>query len=100
VRNQEELGMKNSVVNQAPETMLGIVDTGTLLNRQGRPLRRFGLTEAQFNILMLLRRQPDNGRMNQARLVGLLENVRAQVRNNGKGRWNFFSSDSSYINSS
>ena len=77
---QKELGLKNPILNQAHETVLGIVYTASLLNKQGsRLLRKFGLTEAQFNILMLLRHQSDNGRMNQTVLGDMLLVNRSNV---------------------
>lgn len=77
---QEELRLQNPILNQAHETVLGIVFTGSLLTKLGgRLLRRFDLTDAQFNILMLLRHQAEGGRITQTRLGEMLLVNRSNV---------------------
>ena len=70
---QEELKMPNPLSHKSHEAMLNIVVTGTLLQREGGSLmRQFGLTDTQFNILMLLKYQSENGRINQTQLGNML----------------------------
>jgi DNA-binding MarR family transcriptional regulator len=70
---QEELKMPNPFYHQVHEAMLNIVVTGTLLLREGSSLLRpFMLTDTQFNILMLLKYQSENGRINQTQLGNML----------------------------
>ena len=70
---QEELKMPNPFIYKSHEAMLNIVVTGTLLLREGAALLSpYGLTETHFNILMLLRYQSENGRINQTRLGNML----------------------------
>ncbi len=70
---REELKMLRPISHRSHEAMLNIVVTGTLLLREGTSLLRpFGLTDTQFNILMLLKYQSENGRINQTRLGTML----------------------------
>lgn len=70
---QHELSLPNPFSHKAQEAMFNIVVTGTLLVKEGEKiLRPFGLTDAQFNILMLLKYQSDDGRINQTRLGEML----------------------------
>ena len=70
---QEELKFPNSFASKSHEAMLNIVFTGTLLLREGtRLLRPFGITDTQFNILMLLKYQSEDGRINQTTLGNML----------------------------
>ena len=70
---KEELKLPNPFSHKSHETMFNIVVTGTLLVREGaKLLRSFGLTETQFNILMLLKYQSENGKINQTRLGNML----------------------------
>ena len=70
---QEELILPNPFSHKSHEAMLSIVVTGTLLLREGaKLLRPYGLTDTHFNILMLLKYQSENGRINQTRLGNML----------------------------
>ena len=77
---QDELGLPNPFDNRAHEALLNVVLTGTLLAKEGdRILRPFGLTDAQFNVLMLLKYQSDGGEMNQTILGNMLLVNRSNV---------------------
>lgn len=77
---QRELGLNKPFRNHAHETLLNIVLTGTLLMKEARNvLQPYGLTEAQFNILMLLKQQCKNSRMNQTELGRMLLVNRSNV---------------------
>ncbi len=77
---QRELGLNKPFRNHAHETLLNIVLTGTLLMKEARNvLQPYGLTEAQFNILMLLKHQCKNGRTNQTELGRMLLVNRSNV---------------------
>jgi DNA-binding MarR family transcriptional regulator len=77
---REELGLRRPIEHPAHEPLLGIVYTATLLAKHGgRLLRAHGLTDAQFNVLMILHHQGDNGRLSQARLGQLLLVNRSNV---------------------
>ncbi len=66
---QDELGFRQPIENETNEAVLNIIFTGTLLAKEGqRVFRPFGLTLAQFNVLMLLKRQSVDGRINQTTL--------------------------------
>ncbi|MFC1692496.1 MarR family winged helix-turn-helix transcriptional regulator [Candidatus Latescibacterota bacterium] len=77
---QHELCFLEPFKNLAHETLLSIVVTGTLLVKEGhRILLPFSITEAQFNVLMLLKHQTENGRMSQTRLGKMLLVNRSNV---------------------
>ncbi|MFC1485767.1 MarR family winged helix-turn-helix transcriptional regulator [Candidatus Latescibacterota bacterium] len=70
---QQELGLPAPFSRKAHEAMLSIIVTGTLLSKEGeRILRPFGLTNAQFNILMLLKYQSKDGKISQTGLSHML----------------------------
>jgi len=70
---QKELGLTNPFMHKGHETVLNIVLTGTLLAKEGnRILQPFGLTDAQFNVLMLLKYQASGGRINQTNLGNMM----------------------------
>ena len=70
---QKELGLKNPFMHKGHETVLNIVLTGTLLAKEGnRVLQPFSLTDAQFNVLMLLKYQTSGGRINQTNLGNMM----------------------------
>ncbi len=51
-----ELHLDRPIRDQRHETVLNVVRTGTLLSRKGeRTFQRFGLSEAQFNVLFALK---------------------------------------------
>ncbi len=65
----EELGLAKPFVNKAHEAILNIILTGTMLGKEGRNMfRPIGLTDTQFNVLVLLREQGADGRINQTTL--------------------------------
>jgi DNA-binding MarR family transcriptional regulator len=77
---KEELGFTRPLIHPAHEPVLAIVYTATLLQKSaGRLLRGHGLTDAQFNVLMLLHHQGEAGRMSQIRLGRLLLVNRSNV---------------------
>lgn len=76
----EEIGLPNPIRNHPQEAALSIVLTGNLLNKEAnRLLRQFGLTEAQFNVLLLLRRQAGPEGLSQTELSRFLLVNRANV---------------------
>jgi len=77
---QEELGLKKPFMHRGHEALLNILMTGELLAKEGRRvLAPFGITEAQFNVLMLLVFQSAEGRMNQTELGSMLLVNRSNV---------------------
>jgi len=69
----EELGLKKPFTHQAHEAVLNIVLTGTELVKEGtHTLKPVGLTDAQFNVLMLLSEHSDGRRLNQTELGRML----------------------------
>ena len=76
----EELGLNKPFVNRAHETLLNIVLTGSLLMKEARRvLKPYGLTEAHFNILMLLEHQCEDEQINQTELGRMLLVNRSNV---------------------
>jgi DNA-binding MarR family transcriptional regulator len=77
---QKELGFPQPIEQAAHEAVLGLVLTGSLLAKEGsRVLRPFGLTDSQFNVLMILKYQSKDGRLNQAGLGRMLLVNRSNV---------------------
>ena len=77
---QHEIGLFKSFKNRAHETLLNIVATGTILVKEAHHiLRPFGITEAQFNVLMLIKHQTENGKINQTSLGNMLLVNRSNV---------------------
>ena len=77
---QEELKIPTPFTHKPHEAMLNIVFTGTLLLREGtKLLRPYGLTDTQFNILMLLKYQFKNRRACQTELGNMLLIHRSNV---------------------
>ncbi len=77
---QRELGFARPLIHSAHEPVLAIVYSATLLQKSaGRLLRAHGLTDAQFNVLMLLHHQGERGRLSQIRLGKLLLVNRSNV---------------------
>lgn len=75
-----ELGLTKPFINKAHETLLNIVLTGSLLMKEGhKVLEPFGITEAQFNILMLLKHHCPDGHINQTELGRMLLVNRSNV---------------------
>ena len=76
----QELSYKSPFKFQVEETLLSIIHTGNLLSKDGqRVLRPFGLTDAQFNVLMLLEHHCDEGRLSQTKLGKMLLVNRSNV---------------------
>jgi len=85
---QEELGLSKPLATVAHEAFLSIYFTGTCIKKRAAQfLGQFGLTDAQFNLLMMLRHQGGEeglsqvelGRMmlvNRANVTGLVERAR------------------------
>ncbi len=77
---QDELGFIGPIKNHAHNALLNLVLTGQMLMKEGqRVLRPFGLTDSQFNVLMLLKHQSKNGELNQTSLGNMLLVNRANV---------------------
>ena len=76
----EEIGLYKPFIHKGHETLLNIVVTSTLLVKEAQQiLRPAGLTDAQFNILMMLKGQTENGRLNQTELGKMLLVNRSNV---------------------
>ncbi|HXG63904.1 MAG TPA: MarR family transcriptional regulator [Blastocatellia bacterium] len=59
---ERELGLKQPIASLNHEALLGIVRTAALIQKlSDRFFGRFGVTDAQFNILMILRYQGAGG---------------------------------------
>lgn len=77
---QHELGLPNPILHPGHEALLSIVMTAATLTKEGdRLLRPFGITDSQFNVLMLLKYQTDAGEINQTRLGRMLLVNRSNV---------------------
>lgn len=75
---QDELGLKRPFRDLRHETVLNVVRTATLLSaRGGQVFRKFGLTEAQFNVLFALKFVGDG--ITQAELGKRLIVTRASI---------------------
>ncbi|MBN1292715.1 MAG: MarR family transcriptional regulator [Candidatus Latescibacteria bacterium] len=76
----EELGFLKPFKHKDHETLLNIVVTSTLLVKEAQQiLRPLGLTDAQFNVLLILIGQSENGRLNQTELGKMLLVNRSNV---------------------
>lgn len=76
----EEIGLYKPFIHKGHETLLNIVVTSTLLVKEAQQiLRPAGLTDAQFNILLMLKGQTENGRLNQTELGNMLLVNRSNV---------------------
>ncbi len=77
---QQELNLLHPVEDARNEAALNIVLTGELLSKEAdRILKPFKMTQAQFNVLMLLRFQSEKGEVNQTRLGRMLLVNRSNV---------------------
>jgi len=76
-----ELGLSKPVALQAHEALLSTYYTASRLRKAvGDFLRPFGLTDVQFNLMMLLRHQSGRGRgLNQAQLSQMMLVNRANI---------------------
>ena len=76
---QQELGLPHPVADPTHEAVLGVVLTGQLLAKEGsRVVQPFGLTDSQFNVMMLLKYQAAGG-VSQTRLGRMLLVNRSNV---------------------
>jgi DNA-binding MarR family transcriptional regulator len=76
----DELGFRRPIATRAHEAVLGIFVTANLLGKEAdRVLQAFGLTQAQFDILMLLRYQTADGSADQTTLGKMLVVNRSNV---------------------
>jgi len=77
---RDELGYPNPIEQPAHEALMSLVLTGTLLAKEGDSiLRPIGLTVSQFNLLMTLAYQSEEGHLSQTRLGKMLLVNRANV---------------------
>ena len=77
---QTDLDLMRPLSNERQATVLGIVLTGEMLGKAGdRVLRPFGLTDSQFNVLMLLKYQAGPKPISQTRLGRMLLVNRSNV---------------------
>ncbi len=80
MRLYEEIGFNKPVKHKGHETLLNIVVTATLLVKEAQQiLRPVGLTDAQFNVLMMLKTQSEFGTLNQTELGTMLLVNRSNV---------------------
>jgi DNA-binding MarR family transcriptional regulator len=77
---KEELGFPNPIENSAHEAVLNVLVTADLIAKEGeRVARPFGLTDAQLNVLMILRYQSKEGELDQSSLGRMLVVNRSNV---------------------
>lgn len=77
---EQELGFRTPLVHQGGAAVLNIVHTGSLLVKEGdRVFKPLGLTDAWFNVLMLVRWQSEDGRISQSELGRMLLVNRSNV---------------------
>lgn len=77
---KEELGFPNAIENAAHEAVLNVLVTADLLAKEGeRVAHPYGLTEAQLNVLMILRYQSKEGELDQSSLGRMLVVNRSNV---------------------
>jgi MarR family 2-MHQ and catechol resistance regulon transcriptional repressor len=76
----EELGFPHRLINEDHEALLGILVTGEMLKKESNRLfAPLGITGAQFNVLILLYAQTEDGTMSQSDLGRLLTVHRSNV---------------------
>ena len=78
---QDELHLKKPISLLAHEALLSTYYSASQLKKKaGEFLRPFGLTDVQFNLMMLLRHQSGNqGGLNQAQISGMMLVNRANI---------------------
>ena len=77
---KDELGFLKPVKHKGHETLLNIIVTANLLIKEAQKLfRPYGLTDAQFDVLMILETQSENGTLNQTELGHMLLVNRSNV---------------------
>lgn len=70
---KEELRFTHPINGHSHEAILNILYTGKLIEKEAyRILRPLGLTDSQFNVMMLLKYQTDGGESDQTRLGDML----------------------------
>jgi DNA-binding MarR family transcriptional regulator len=75
-----ELSLRKPFTRLAHEALLNIYYSASCLKKKaGEFLRPFGLTDVQFNLMMLLRYQSDNGGLSQAQISGMMLVNRANI---------------------
>ncbi|TFH55423.1 MAG: MarR family transcriptional regulator, partial [Gemmatimonadales bacterium] len=75
-----ELGFPRKLINEDHEALLSILVTGDLLKKEStRLFAPLGITGAQFNVLILLHAQTEDGTMSQSDLGRLLTVHRSNV---------------------
>lgn len=89
---KDELGFIKPVKHKGHETLLNIFVTADLLIKEAQQLfRPFGLTDAQFDVLMMLETQAENGKISQTELGRMLlvnrSNVTGLVDRMEKAGW-------------
>lgn len=76
----EELGFPRQLTNEDHEALLGVLVTGELLRKEANKLfSPLGITGAQFNVLILLYAQTQDGTMSQTDLGRLLTVHRSNI---------------------
>ena len=76
----EELGFPRRLINEDHEALLGVLVTGEMLKKEANRLfAPLGITGAQFNVLILLFAQTEDGTMSQSDLGRLLTVHRSNV---------------------
>ena len=66
---QQELGLPYPISDTAHETIMNIALTGEMLSKEGqRIFRPMGLTDSQFNVLIILKHQADSEGITQTEL--------------------------------
>ncbi len=76
----EELGFPRKLTNEDHEALLSVLVTGELLRKESNRLfDPLGITAAQFNVLILLFAQTEDGTMSQSDLGRLLTVHRSNV---------------------
>jgi DNA-binding MarR family transcriptional regulator len=76
----KELGLPNPIDLENHETVMSVMVTAALFSKEGdRLLKRFGLTDSQFNVLMLLKYQSQGGALDQTTLGRMLVVNRSNV---------------------
>lgn len=76
----QELGLKQPVQKLEHEALMSLLYTALQLNKEGyRLLRPYGLTDSQFNLLMLLKHQGEEEGLTQTRLGEMLLVNRSNV---------------------
>ncbi|MBI1388183.1 MAG: MarR family transcriptional regulator [bacterium] len=77
---QDELHFLTPIEGKSHEAVLNMLYTGKLLEKEAyRILRPLGLTDSQFNMLMLLKYQSENQESDQTRLGDMLLVNRSNV---------------------